>query len=111
MKHYLSGPMSGLPQWNFPAFERAAVALRAEGIDVLSAHEIQHNEPLGVVGSLPWTTYLREDLAELLSCDALIILPNWFTSRGARLELYVALALDMPVSFYSDETGLVEMAV
>lgn len=105
MKHYLSGPMSGLPSLNFPAFEAAAQVLRAMGVDLLSAHEIPHDEPAGQIGTLPWSVYLRTDLKHLLECDALILLPGWPASRGAQVELGVALALGMPVAFFAPETG------
>lgn len=103
-RFYLSGPMTGYAEWNFPAFTAAAKSLRAKGLDVLPAHEIPHDEPDGVVGALPWAVYLRDDLRELLNCDALILLRGWPTSSGARLELQTALALGMPVFFWDGRT-------
>jgi len=35
--------------------------------------------------------------------------PGWPNSQGARLELTVALALKMPVSFYGEARGLIDM--
>ncbi|WP_457825134.1 DUF4406 domain-containing protein, partial [Staphylococcus aureus] len=32
---YVAGPMSGLPELNFPAFHAAAAELRAQGFDVV----------------------------------------------------------------------------
>lgn len=104
---YISGPMSGLPDLNFPAFARAATALRQQGLEVLSAHEIPHDEP--APGALPWTTYLREDVRHLLTCDAIVMLPGWPLSRGARLELDVAVSLELPVFFWDERLGLVDM--
>jgi hypothetical protein len=39
-KIYLSGPMTGLPDLNFPAFNAAASALRAKGLNVINPAEI-----------------------------------------------------------------------
>lgn len=98
---YLSGPMSGLPEFNIPAFIVAADRLRAAGVSVLSPHEIEHLEPNGP-GSISWATYMRNDLKCLIRCDAIALLPGWPKSKGAQLELTTALALGMPVYFYRD---------
>lgn len=99
MRWYLSGPMSGYPGHNFPAFVVAAAHLRGLGYDVLSAHEIPHDQPDGV-GSLPWERYMRTDLKALLDCDGVIVLPGWEQSRGAKLEITVAMGLGLPIKFY-----------
>ena len=102
--YYLSGPMVGIQDHNFPAFENACKYLRNElELTVVSPHNIQHNEN-GVVGSLPWTDYLRKDLRDMtaLGCNAIILLPGWSKSRGACLELQVALGLEMDVYFYHE---------
>ena len=103
---YLSGPMTGYEKFNFPAFERAAYALR-QVTTVVSAHEVNHGEHTGT-GTLPHAEYLRGDLAELLECDGIIMLKGWPKSKGARLELEVAISLDFPVWFY-DEFRLIEL--
>ena len=44
MRLYLAGPMSGKPQMNFPAFEKAAKSLRRRGHDVVSPAELDSPE-------------------------------------------------------------------
>lgn len=88
---YLSGRMSGLPHNNFPAFHKAAAQLRAAGYTVINPAEG------GLPGDLPWDRYLRVDLAQLVTCDAVATLPGWERSKGARLEVHVARELGMPV--------------
>jgi hypothetical protein len=93
--------MSGYADFNFPAFENAAKALRAHGMRVLSAHEIKHDEPVHGAGTLPIESYYRTDLlAFLKECDGIVLLPGWHLSTGARIEFDVALALKMAVYFY-----------
>jgi hypothetical protein len=101
LRVYVSGPMTGIPAHNFPAFERAAGKLRAEGLDVVSPHELPHSD-CGQPGSIPWATYLREDLAAMLTCDAIVLLPGWDCSRGATFELYVATQVGLSVWHFED---------
>ncbi len=89
MKVYVTGPMTGLPEYNYPAFHAAAASLRAAGYEVLSPAE--NGMPLG----LPWEDYLRADIRMLLDCDAIVRLPGWEASRGATLEVHIATSLGM----------------
>lgn len=84
-KHYIAGPMTGLPDFNYPAFAAAAAKLRAHGLEVLSPHEIDDSST-----GKPWDWYMRRGLAQLVQCDRIVLLPGWENSRGARLEQKVA---------------------
>jgi hypothetical protein len=86
---YLSGPMSGIADNNFPAFHEWAARLRADGFDVVSPAEIQE------AGT--WELCLRADLRELCTCEAIALMPGWENSKGANLELHVAHRLGMEV--------------
>ena len=46
--------------------------------------------------SQSWDWYLRRDIAALVECDEIALLPGWMNSRGARLEHHVAAMLGMP---------------
>ena len=92
---YLSGPMTGLPDLNYPAFEAAAERLRSQGVQVISPHEIT---PPGA-GPWSWAQHMRVDLAALLTADVIVMLPGWEGSRGARLEKAVAEALGLVVDY------------
>lgn len=86
---YLSGPMTGIPENNFPAFHYWAAKLRADGYQVVSPAEIQE------AGT--WELCLRADLREMCTCDAIALMPGWEGSKGANLELHVAHRLGMRV--------------
>lgn len=86
---YISGPMSGYPDSNFPAFAEAAKDLRALGYTVISPHELGEEKT--------WQDCMRKDLIALMSCHYIILLPGWATSKGAFLELHNAILLGMPV--------------
>ncbi|MEZ6193269.1 MAG: DUF4406 domain-containing protein [Phycisphaerales bacterium] len=89
---YLAGPMTGLPNHNFPAFDRAARRLEKAGWEVVNPAD-----NFGGRTDLIRASYLRVDVALLLQCDALAILPGWEESSGARLEYLLARELDLPV--------------
>jgi hypothetical protein len=99
---YIAGPMTGLPEFNFPAFAAAAKELRAQGCNVVSPHElsIQADPSLshGADAKLPYEFYLRNSLKALLGCDEVVLLPGWERSKGACLEREIAQALKMTVT-------------
>ncbi|HHM0543567.1 DUF4406 domain-containing protein [Pseudomonas aeruginosa] len=87
---YLAGPMTGLPEHNFPAFHAEAARLRSLG------YQVENPAEHGVIDGFEWADYLRIDLQKLLTCAAVALLPGWTDSRGALLERYVAFQLGMP---------------
>ena len=89
---YLAGPMTGLPDHNFPAFNDAAARFRADGWEVANPAE-----NFGGRTDLPRSSYMRADIAILAGCDAVAMLPGWEQSRGARLEHHIAVALSFTV--------------
>lgn len=91
MRLYIAGPMTGLPDLNFPAFHAAAAVLRSAGHDVINPAEI--NPDHGV----PWAECMRRDIPQLCTCEGVAVLPGWRSSRGASLEVHIAEALGMSV--------------
>lgn len=87
--------MTGLPEFNFPAFADAAARLRRLGFDVVNPAEL--NGP-----GLTWQECMRTDLAQLVTCGAVITLDGWEKSRGASLEVHVARALGLVVAGLRD---------
>lgn len=43
--------------------------------------------------------WLRGDLAQMLTCDAILMLSGWTQSRGAKLEFHVARDIGMELMF------------
>lgn len=86
MRLYLSGPMTGLQNLNFPAFHLHAAHLRAAGYEVVNPAELNHDP------DARWEACLKLDIAKLVLCDAVAMLTGWEQSRGARLERYIARA-------------------
>lgn len=96
MRLYIAGPMTGLPEFNYPAFRRAEALLREGGYDVLNPVEAEvHNPTPGTPQTWDW--YMRHALRMVLDADALAVLDGWWRSKGATLEVQVATALVLPV--------------
>lgn len=79
--------MTGMPDFNSPAFEDAAKMLREMGLSVVAP-----NEDPGVKGG-SWSYCMLLGLRSMLGCNAIVLLPGWQTSRGAQLEVEVAYAV------------------
>lgn len=93
---YLSGPMSGLPEFNFPAFHKVAGLLRAKGHFVVSPAEITTDT------GASWQECLRADIKALCDCDAVALMDGWEHSNGAHLELHIAHRLGLRVHLVRD---------
>lgn len=93
MRLALVGPITGMPDHNTPAFAEAAEALRAAGYEVANPRENFDGRT-----DLPWTAYLRASIKELMDCDGVAILDDWFDSTGAKIEAHIAEALYMPAA-------------
>lgn len=91
MKLYLAGPMTGVPDLNYPLFISEAARLRALGYEVVSPAEINADKEDG------WVHCMRRDIPELVKCDGIALLPGWTESRGAKVEHYVATHLGLIV--------------
>jgi hypothetical protein len=89
MKIYISGPMSGHDDLNFPAFNDAAALLRAEGHEVVNPAEI--NTDLNA----DWLECIIEDIKWVAACEAIYMLPGWEASKGAMIERLVAAKLGL----------------
>lgn len=88
---YLAGPMTGIADHNFPAFNAAADRLRGFGLEVVNPAD--H----GVVDGMGWADYMRWDLVKLAGCHSVYVLPGWEKSKGANLEVAIAQVLGMLV--------------
>jgi len=100
---YIAGPMRGIAEFNFPAFEDAATRWRREGFAVISPAEHDQdggfhfaqatgNEDLAALG-FDLTAALMWDLEQVAASDGLILLKGWSKSSGAKAEVALAAAL------------------
>jgi hypothetical protein len=111
VKVYIAGPMRGIPEFNFPAFDDAAVNLWGLHAvdDVFNPAERDRGAGFDVTGMTGHEDLaargfdLREALAAdmeyiSLKADTVAVLPGWEKSSGARAEVALAHALGHTVA-------------
>lgn len=115
MRIYVAGPMTGIPQFNFPLFDEVAEALREAGEDVHNPAEMDdpstRKEAMaskdgvlvgGMCNGHTWGDFLSRDVKIVADdTDGICVLPGWHKSKGARLEVFVAMQQDKPIYWWS----------
>lgn len=101
---YLSGPMTGIADFNRQAFADAEHRLRQMGFACINPHDIPapETEPDASFEEF-WAECLALDVWILVKTnrpDALVMLPGWKFSRGSLLEAAVARRFKIPVYTY-----------
>lgn len=88
--YYISGPMTGKPEFNYPLFYEVEEDLKA----TLARKDKVINPAQNFNGESghPRAEYLKLDIAHVLEADEIVLLPGWETSEGAKLEVAVARA-------------------
>lgn len=85
-KIYISGQITGLSQEVYEnLFSEAEEML--EGLGFCPVNPLKN----GLPETSSWEQHMGRDIELLLGCNAIYLLDNWTTSRGARIELAVAM--------------------
>jgi Domain of unknown function (DUF4406) len=87
---YLSGPISNndsqIQEHNLQEFHRVAECLRSQdGYEVINPAEFSEQHP-----DLSYQSYIRADLRDMLTCNAVLMLDGYQESKGAMIEKRVA---------------------
>jgi len=94
---YIAGKIGTLTADVYEAnFATARQEVEALGMKPICPTQLPHNH------DRTWISYMREDLAALLTCDKVYAQRNWTNSKGAGIEVNTALALGIEVIYQSD---------
>lgn len=91
VKLYISGPMTGIADFNYPAFHAAKEQLLALGYDVVSPAD------LPLTDGWEWIDYILTDIGSVFTVEGVATLDGWERSTGARIECRIAVERDIPV--------------
>lgn len=86
---YLSGKMTGLPNYGFDLFDANRDFLRECGYNVISPADIDREAGIDLETPFTEEQYLatiKRDYAAMLEVDGIAFMNNWTDSRGAKLE-------------------------
>lgn len=93
MKIYISGPMTGIKDFNKPEFIKAESRLFGCGHDVFSPARLPQSK------DITYAQYMDIDLAMIRACNAIHMLKGWESSKGAKFELDYAIMLGLQVNY------------
>lgn len=91
---FISGPMTGIKDFNYPAFHRAEVMLRYCGNEVINPAvtcevDTEHIE------DPCWHDYMVSSIMRMKGATAIHFLPGWWWSYGAWVEKIVSLKMKL----------------
>jgi hypothetical protein len=109
---YISGPMQGVPEFNYPLFNRVAqrIAFTQEPNPGKPAKGTEWAVvPINPAANFKGATdlsrevYLELALRQVDEAKAIVLLPNWHQSPGARLELARAMHNGLDVYYWHED--------
>ena len=97
-KVYVSGPMTGFPEYNYPAFNKATEILEQIGLEVYNpARDFLYDGPLN---EFPIKTAFKEYCDFICTqAEEVYMLKGWEKSVGARAEHALALAVGIEICY------------
>lgn len=89
-KLYISGPMTGIPNFNYDAFDEAEGVL--ENLGYGAVNPARMDQEMGITGD-SYQDLLARDLSAILTdpeVEGVCLIDGWRNSRGSTLEAYIA---------------------
>lgn len=92
-KVFISGPMTGIEDWNHPLFNMVALELRGSGYSVCNPAEFYDGDQTRARAE-----YMRKSFEGLLESEMVFLLPGWQDSEGALVEAAAGVQLGLLVT-------------
>lgn len=92
-KIYISGMITGIETLAPELFAKAEARLKEEGYFPINPMKLPH------LHDKSWLNFMREDLKSLCDCDGIYMMSNYMNSRGAMIELELAMKLGLQLIY------------
>lgn len=98
-KIFISGPMTGYEQHNYPLFEKVEDMLTIAGYKCVNPAKIgMKYDPEKVDQNKKLYKAMEKEIQEAeKTCNTILLLPGWEKSVGVRLELQTAIRMKMKI--------------
>lgn len=91
---YISGPMTGVEDFNRPLFTKVKKMVAQTGATVLSPADIKQGPP--------WEQQMKQCVRHIADSTKMVMLPGWENSRGALIEHMIACQVMIPRLYLED---------
>jgi hypothetical protein len=105
-KIYLSGPMTGITDFNVPEFKRITAILRKSDYNVVSPVELDmEDSPTSGTEKERWCYFMERDLNVLMepTVTSIVLMEGWQKSKGAVLEVIIAEAFGKEILVFIED--------
>ena len=103
IKIYISGQISGLPiEQAQKNFKDAELMLISKGFEVINPFELPEHAAIlknGESHNEQWIEHMKVDIKALMDCDSIYMLRYWGRSKGANIELNLAIELNYDIIY------------
>lgn len=90
---YICGKITGEPNLNRAKFAAAEKFLRSIGYRTINPHTFCSD----IDPKAHWSTFMKRCVSEIPKVDVIVVLDDWYKSKGAQIEVELAGNLQMPV--------------
>ncbi|AOW09495.1 DUF4406 domain-containing protein [Flavobacterium gilvum] len=94
-KIYIAGKVTGLPPQEVKdKFSTAQATIEKLGFEAVNPIEVVKDF------DIPWDVAMRKCIKALADCDAILVLDDWNDSKVAKIEIRLAIVLELEI-FYN----------
>lgn len=101
---YIAGPITGMKDLNFPAFFAMEEKLKDIGVENVLNPASNKKDP----NTTSWKEFMVDAIDMVMRSEQVVFLEGWEKSKGARVEMELAIGLGLPIFFERDPSAPTE---